>query len=146
MVCCGLTASLCSELPLLLAHSGASPQRQEVLQARGCLEVAAPSWEMQSALLLDSTFPDFSFLYTYLQRGLCAGQLPICSSSALLLYLWSALPVKVQVEGWRGGGRSKLSSASYGISSTGGPGPPGSALECDHDSGGLSSCLLPLFL
>ena len=88
----------------------------------------------------------FFFLYTYLQRDLCAGQLPVCSSSALPLYLWSALPVKVLVEGWRGGGRRKPSLAPYGIPSIEGPGPPHSALERDPDSGGLSSCLLPLLL
>lgn len=95
---------------------GPSPQRQELLQGRGCLEVVVSSWEMQSTLLLDYMLPGFLLcIYTYLQGGLCADQLPICSSPALPLYLWEALPMKALVEGWRIGSRKKPPSASCGI-------------------------------
>lgn len=139
--CCGLAMSLCSW------HT-AGP----LLEGRRCSRGEAV-WKWlhppeKCSLLCYWTlhFQIFFSLYTYLQRGLCAGQLPVCSSSALFLYLWSALPLKVLVEGWRGGGRRKPSSASYGMPFIGGPGAPGSALECDPDSGGLSSYLLPLLL
>lgn len=85
----------------------------------------------------------FFSLYTYLQRGLCAsGQLPVCSSSALFLYLWSALATEGPGGRLEGGGRRKPSSASYGMPFIGGPGAQVRPLECDPDSGGLSSYLL----
>lgn len=101
---------------------------------------------MQSALLLDSTFPDFFPFIHICKEGLCAGQLPVCSSSALFLYLWSALPLKVLVEGWEGRRQKRaflgfLWHALYGEDQA-----LSSALECDPDSGGLSSYLLPLLL
>lgn len=68
--------------------------------------------------------------------------------SALFLYLWSALPMKVLVEGWRRRQKEVLSSASYGMPFIGRTRlrPRFGSLECDPDSGGLSSYLLPLLL
>lgn len=115
-------------ISLLRAASAPGPQRGLSSKAGG-----APGERLSGSgctLLRDAVcFVIGLYISRFLFPLYISAKRPVCrsaaylSSSALLLYLWSALPVKVLVEGWRGGGRSKLSSASYGISSIGDQAP-----------------------